>query len=178
MNGRDRMMVGLGATLAGAVVVGGVSLAVVAGAQPSSPPSTTESSSPSSSPSAQPPSLEDLEAKAAMISNPDQGTALQRSTGDPEARPVSGDGPQPTIYDPATVAAGDHTSMRFDVTRFEQEGATLWAIGNTYYGDVGAGEGRMPFIQDDGEWRIDRSWVCLLTKRPEGFSPQPGCENF
>lgn len=183
MNGRDRMMVGLGAGLAGAAVVAGVSFAVVASAQPStstpavpSPreaPQTLAPSAPASS------SLEELQAKANMITDPGQETALQRAAVDPGMQPVSGEGPQPTIYDPATVAAGDPGTMRFEVTRVEQEGKILWALGNGYYGDTNAGEGKLPFVQDDGEWRIDRSWVCALTQRPEGgYAPQPGCEAF
>ncbi len=117
-------------------------------------------------------SLEELQAKANMITDPGQETALQRAAVDPGMQPVSGEGPQPTIYDPATVAAGDPGTMRFEVTRVEQEGKILWALGNGYYGDTNAGEGKLPFVQDDGEWRIDRSWVCALTQRPpEGVRP-------
>ena len=112
-----------------------------------------------------------------MIANPQEKATLQRSTADPAARPVSGEGTQPLLYDPRAVAAGDNTVTTFEVLGSEQRGDTLMVTMRAYYNGVPAARsGEMPFVMDDGEWRIDRNWVCALTQPPEGHAPQSGCE--
>lgn len=122
-----------------------------------------------------------LAEKMDALNNP-QGDARSSSV-------VSGDGPAPQIIDPRDEI-GDKTVVTNTVTDVTEDGpdravATrtmkyLFPNGQAVETEPAA----VPFVrEDDGEWRIDRAYLCGQRKmvdnmlRQSGFDakPDPGC---
>lgn len=152
-----RTWVAAAGVAAAAVGVGGAALfGSLAGAQPG--PAQPEAA--------------DLSSMVNSILDP---TLEPQSRGSEPLDVVSGPGVDPLLYHPAAVAAGDTVVQSIDVTKFDIQGDTATATAIVSINGVPNEQlATIPFVSENGEWKIDRSFVCALTTGPGG--PQPGCE--
>lgn len=118
------------------------------------------------------PTAEELEAKVNTLLDP--GVAARSRSAEIDI--VSGGGPDPLMYDPDSVEAGISVVQQFEVTDFVVDGNTAMATGVVTLDGVPVDQpGRVPYVVEDGQWKIDRLFVCTLTTF-EGEPPPPGCE--
>jgi hypothetical protein len=133
-------------------------------------------------PDSQLPTSEAVAAKLDAIANP--GTAARGG-----GSAISGEGPVPQVMDPTDGAFQD-VSVTNTVLDVSEDGPDRAVVTRTMKYDFPNGEsaetdpGRVPFVlESDGEWRIDREYLCDKVRvfddldRQDGFEvqPDPGC---
>ncbi|MFC9768438.1 hypothetical protein [Rhodococcus jostii] len=74
---------------------------------------------------------------------------------------VEGAGPDPSIYDPRATAAG-LTPPVADVIRVDpgQNGEIIAVSKVIVNGQLMPELAQIPFVNDGGQWKIDREWAC------------------
>ncbi|WP_280470698.1 hypothetical protein [Nocardia farcinica] len=149
------------AAAAATVALAGVGAGVVAiaGADPTSP-------QPSPSSPATLPSVSDLDAKLAKAMDPGVPETSKRGLFEDEA--------QPQLVDPkmAQPGAPKFTYRVVDVNPIGEDrvnAVTAVAIN----GQENPNKAEVPFVYDNGDWKIDKTWACTMVENLG--RPSPAC---
>lgn len=137
----------------------GVGVVAIAGAEPTSP-------QPSPSSPASVPSVSDLDAKLAEAMDPSVPEANKRG--------LFEDDVQPQLADPNMDRPGapKFTYRVVDVNPISEDrvnAVTAVAVN----GQENPNKAEVPFVYDNGNWKIDKAWACTMAENVG--RPSPGC---